>query len=256
MAALHRAVTLKEVDHVAVAVGHDLHLNVLRVNHGALDVDIRVTESSLRLTRRLSCKLLYILDLLNEAHAAAATTGNCLHKHRELEILGILSQLLRVRRRLRVLQRRQASTLSSVDSGRLITSQIKGLSGRANELDALLFTAAGKVRTLRQEPVAGVHSIRAGLFCRTDDFFNVQVRLDRLALNTDLNRFVRERAVERVTVLTWVDRNGLRTCFKGGAKRAHRDLTAVSHQDLFKGGKFVQRKRVRIHRFSFRNCCK
>ena len=47
VAALHRAVALEEVDHVALGVGEDLHLDVARVDHGLLDEDGRVAERAL-----------------------------------------------------------------------------------------------------------------------------------------------------------------------------------------------------------------
>ena len=47
--ALHRAVALEEVDHVARAVGEDLHLDVPRVDDGLLDEHGRVAEGALGL---------------------------------------------------------------------------------------------------------------------------------------------------------------------------------------------------------------
>jgi hypothetical protein len=47
VAALHRAVALVQVDHVALEVGEDLHLDVARFDHGLLDEDGRVAERPL-----------------------------------------------------------------------------------------------------------------------------------------------------------------------------------------------------------------
>jgi hypothetical protein len=50
VAALNRAVTLSEMDHVAMGVGDDLHLNVTRVGEITLQVDGWIREEALPLT--------------------------------------------------------------------------------------------------------------------------------------------------------------------------------------------------------------
>ena len=251
VAALHGAVALEEVDHVAVRVGHDLHLDVLRVDHRALDVDVRVAERGFRLAGSLRSKPLDVLRLLNEAHATPAAAGDGLDEHGELELLGVLRQLLRVCGRLRVLQHRQARPLRCMDRGRLIAGEVEGLRGRADELDAVVAARAGELGALGEEPVAGVHRVRTSLLCRPDDFVDVQVGLDRLARLADLDCLVSERAVEGVAVFAGVDGNRLRAGLKRCSERTHGDLAAVCHQDLVKAGKVVQRKIVRVHRAPF-----
>ena len=236
VAALHGAVALEEVDHVAVRVGHDLHLNVLRVDYRALDVDVRVAERGFRLAGGLRSKPLDVLRLLNEAHASPATAGDGLDEHGELELLGVLRQLLRVCGRLRVLQHRQARPLRCMDRGRLIAGEVEGLRGWADELDAVVAARAGELGALGEEPVAGVHRVRAGLLCRPDDFVDVQVGLDRLARLTDLDCLVSERAVEGVAVFAGIDGNRLRAGLKRCSERTNGDLAAVCHQDLVKAG--------------------
>ena len=50
VAPLHTAVPLVEMDHVAVRVGQDLHLDVARVDHRLLEVDRRIPERRLGLS--------------------------------------------------------------------------------------------------------------------------------------------------------------------------------------------------------------
>ena len=52
MPALHRAVTVEQVDHVARGVREDLHLDVPRVDHRLLQVHRGVTERGRRLPHR------------------------------------------------------------------------------------------------------------------------------------------------------------------------------------------------------------
>src|SRR5438094_503155 len=77
MTALDRAVTLAEMDDVAVPVGEHLHLDVPRILEVALDVDGRVGEVRLALAPR---RLERALGLVRAAHdlqpcAAARSTS-------------------------------------------------------------------------------------------------------------------------------------------------------------------------------------
>lgn len=92
-------------------------------------------------------------------------------------------------------------------SGRLVTSQLKRLWAWADELNAVVAASARKVCALREEPIARVNCIGAGLFRRTDNFVDVQVRLDWLALNTNSYGFVGERSVVGLSVLARVHRD-------------------------------------------------
>ena len=86
MAALQRAVTLTQVDHVAVLVGEDLHLNMPRVRQIALQVHGRVGEELLTLTRRALKRLLELVLGQSDAEALAATTTRRLHRHRVADL--------------------------------------------------------------------------------------------------------------------------------------------------------------------------
>ena len=83
VAALHAAVALEQVHHVAVPVGQDLHLDVARVEHRLLEIDHRVAERRLRLAAGG-------LDRFRQrggsspAHPAAATAGHRLDEQRKL----------------------------------------------------------------------------------------------------------------------------------------------------------------------------
>ena len=80
--ALHRAVALEEVDHVALAVGEDLHLDVPRLDHRLLDEDGRVAERALGLAHAGLDRLAQVRRVVDPAHAAAAATGDRLDEQR------------------------------------------------------------------------------------------------------------------------------------------------------------------------------
>ena len=251
VAALHGAVALKQVHDVAVGVGHDLHLDVLRADHGTLDVDVRVAERGLRFAGGFSSKLLDVLRSLNKAHTTTAAACDCLDKDGELEVLGVFSQLLRVVGRLRVLQHRQTGALCGLDGGGLIAGQVQRFGGGSDELNAVVAAGARQVGALGKEPVARVNRVRAGLLRGADDFIDVQVRLHRLARLANLDGLVRERAVEGVAVLAGVDGDGLRASLKCCTEGTHGDFATVGHQDLVEGGQVVKREIIRVHRLPF-----
>ena len=93
---LDRAVALEEVDHVALGVGEDLHLDVPRVDHGLLDEDGRVAERALGLAHAGVDRVLEVLLLVHLAHAASATAGDGLDEEGVVQPLGGFHQLVEV----------------------------------------------------------------------------------------------------------------------------------------------------------------
>ena len=143
MTALHRAVTLEEVHHIALAIGENLHLDVLRFDDCGLQVHAAVSERRLRLARSLGRLFAQLILGFHEAHAAPAATGDSLNEYREVKVLGVFHQLIDVRRWLRVPQRRQPGFLCCANRRGLITGEVQRAWGRANELNAIVFTRTG-----------------------------------------------------------------------------------------------------------------
>ena len=196
VAALQRAVTLVEVDDVALRIRQHLHLNVLWFNHRGFQVDTGITESGFGLTGGLSDLGAQLFLAFHKAHTASATTGHGLNEQRVFKLRRIFHQRVDVRRRLGVLQRRQASLFRSMHSGGLVTSQVQSVLGGADELNAVFCTLPRQIRALREETITRVDSIRAGFFGSTDDFVDVQISLDRLGLSTNAHCLISKSAVE------------------------------------------------------------
>ena len=87
MAALDRAVALAEVDHVPVAVGEHLHLDVARVDEVALDVDGRVGEVRLPLALGRLERALRLVGVLHDLQALAAAARRRLDRERPAELV-------------------------------------------------------------------------------------------------------------------------------------------------------------------------
>ena len=87
VAALDRAVALAEVDHVAVTVREDLHLDVARILDEPLDVDGRVGEVLLALPRRGLEGAARFVGPVDELHPFPAASGRRLDDQRVADLL-------------------------------------------------------------------------------------------------------------------------------------------------------------------------
>src|SRR5207247_11368167 len=94
MTALDRAVTLPEMDDVAVPVGEHLHLDVPRILEVALDVDGRVGEVRLALAPRRLERALGLLRAAHDLHPLAAATRRRLDRDRPAELVPARAHLL------------------------------------------------------------------------------------------------------------------------------------------------------------------
>ncbi len=102
----------------------------------------------------------------------------------------------------------------------------------ADERDARGLGSRGEVGVLRQEAVAGVDRVGAGLPRHADDLRHVEVGPDRVPALPDQVGLVRLEAVQRVAVLVRVDSDGAGTEFERRAEGTDRDLATVGDQDL------------------------
>ncbi len=92
--------------------------------------------------------------------------------------------------------------------------------------------ACGQLGVLRQEAVARVDRVGAGLPGDADDLVDRQVGPHGVARLADLIRLVGLQPVRGVAVLVRVDRDGRDAHLVGRPEGADRDLAAVGDQDL------------------------
>jgi len=209
VAALHGAVTLVEVDHVAGGVRQDLHLDVPGLVDGLLQVDPRVAERGVRLAHGLLQRGGQPGGVVDEAHAPTATAGHGLHEDGEADLRGGGHQRLRFVGRLGAPQHRQPRLADRGDRGRLVAGEVEHLGGRPDERDALLATTASQAGVLAQEAVTGVDRVRLGLLRRAHDPLDVEVGAHRVAALADLIALVRLQPILGQAILVGEDGDGL-----------------------------------------------
>ena len=236
VAALQRAVALVEVHDVPVGVGEDLHLDVPRVDHGALEEHRRVAERGLRLPHRGECGLPQLARFVDAAHPAPAAAGDGLDEQREPDAVRGRDELVDLGRRRRRPEHRQPGLPRGGDGASLVAGQVQHLWRRPHEDDPGIGAGLGEVRVLRQEPVSGVDRIRAGPPRRADHLVDRQVRPHRVPALADQVRLVGLRAVQGVAVLVREHRDRRQIELVGGAEGADRDLAAVGDEQLAEHG--------------------
>ena len=227
VAALDRAVALEEVHGVRLVVGQHLHLDVAGALDGLLDEDGGVAERALGLAHRGLERLVQALDGIDAAHSAPAAAGDRLDEEGVLDLLRLLEELVDVRGGRRRLERRHTGAAGRLEGVDLVAGHLEHIGAGTDERDARLLARAGQVRVLRQEAVAGVHSIGTGLPGDAHDLRDIEVRADRVALLPDLVGLVRLEAVLGVAVLIGEYGDGLRAQLVRCAERPDGDLATV-----------------------------
>ena len=230
--ALHRAVPLVEVHHVARRVGQDLHLDVPRVDHGLLQEHGGVAERRLGLAHRGLDRLAQLPRLGHPAHAPPAAAGHRLDEHREPDLLGRGDQRVDVGRWLRRVEHGHPGLPGRGHRAGLVAGQVQHLGRRADEGDAGPRAAGGQLRVLGQEAVAGVDGVRTGPPGRLQNLVDGQVGPHRVAGLADLVGLVGLGPVQRVAVLVREHGDRGDAQLVGGAEGPDRDLPPVRDEYL------------------------
>ena len=164
MAALQRALALAEMDERAAAVADDLDLDVARLRQQLLDVHAIVAESARRLGAAARVRGGQLVGAAHDAHAAAAAAGHRLDHDRRRRP----SAARNVRASSSVtappLPARTGTSAAFGEraGARLVAEQRQRLGLRADEGQSRRGAAAGEVRLLGEEAVAGVERVTAG----------------------------------------------------------------------------------------------
>ena len=166
--ALGGAVALEEVQHGAVGVAHDLHLDVAAGLDVLLDQDRVVAERRPRLALRRGEGLVVVAGAPHDAHPLAAAAGGGLDQHRVGEGRRVVVE--GVRR-----HDRHAGRHRDLAGGVLAAHRVHHVGRRADQGDARLGQRPRERRALGQEAVAGVHVARARLARGRDDGVDVEV---------------------------------------------------------------------------------
>ena len=231
-AALQRAVTGAGDDDVAVLVGDHLRLDVARLVQVALDEAFAAAERRDRLAGRRLEQLGDLLDGAGHLHAAAAAAEGRLDRDRHAVLLGEGDHLVGVLHRVGGTgHQRGLRAGGDVPRGDLVTEVADRLRAGPDPDQAGVDHRLGEVGVLRQEAVAGVDRVGAGLLGGLQQLAEVQVGLRR-GLTTQREGLVGQLHVRSVGVGLGVHRHTGQTGVLGRADHPHRDLTAIGDKNL------------------------
>ena len=234
MAALHGTVALVKMDDVAMLVPENLHLDVL----GARDVFFEehggVAESAVGLSLRLVKEVGEIGGLVDDAHAATAAAEGRLDDEGKADDLGDTQGLGAVGNGfLGAGENGDVDTLGERAGGGLVTHHVEQLGTRTDKDNAGLFTGAGEIGILGEEPVAGVNRVDALGLGDANHALDVEIGGDRALSATDLIRFIGFVTMDRETVLLRKHRHGAQPELGARTENTHGDFGSVGgHQFL------------------------
>ena len=181
----------------------------------------------------------------DHAHAAPAAAGGRLHQHRKTDLVGGLGQR-RLVLGLAVIagHQRHAGLLHQRLGAGLRAHRRHHRGGRADEHQAGIETGLREFGIFRQEAVAGMHRLGAGLSRRFDHAFDVEIAVAR-PRRPEQHGLVGHGDMHGVAVGLGIDRDGAQAHGAGGADDAAGDLAAVGDQERAKTP--VEFRAVHLH---------
>ena len=174
--ALHRALAVAEMHHIAMLVAKDLELDMVRTFDKLLDIDGVVAKArhSLRLAG-VVC-LGNIFGTVNETHTLATATHRSLDHHREADSLAHAHSLFsRIELILGARNDRNTGSDHVAASLDLVAHIDHGLRIRAYEGYALSLTATSELSVLAQEAIARVDGIDLMFLGHFDNLIDTKI---------------------------------------------------------------------------------
>ena len=212
MAPLDGAVALAKRQDLAVRVGEQLHLDMVRALHKALEVDPIVSERGHGLAARRLDGVVEFARLFDDAHASPAAAGRGFDDQRIPELASFAAR-----------ERWNARSGGDVECRQLVAGEPKRGRRWPDPDESGRLDAAREVRLLGEEPVSGVHRARSGTLCRLDDLVECQI-------GADASNRVGRAGVERIEVVLGRDCDGGDPKLAAGLEDAVGDFAAVGYE--------------------------
>jgi hypothetical protein len=233
MAALHGAVPLEQVHHVAVVVAQQLDLDVAGPAHQLLQKDLVAAEGGQGLAPAGGDPMGQLAGALDHPHAAAAAAPAGLGHHGIADRLGQARRLgFVVGQRAARRHHRDAGLLGQVPRLDLGAQGAHHRGPGADEGDSGGRHRLGEFGVFREEAVAGMDGVDLHLAGDLEDAFDVEVGLDRLLALADQKGLVGLEAVQGEAVFMGINCHRADAELARRAEHPDRDLAAVGHQEL------------------------
>ena len=237
IAPLEGAVALAQVDHIAVLVAQDLHLDVLGLHQILFDKDILVAEGfagfgfdQLELTA-------HVVYSVAAAHTAAAAAAGRLEDDGEAEGDRLFHRFIGVPEgHVGAGNGGHAAGVGDGLGGELVAHLGQDLGRGADKGDPGVLAGLGEGGIFRQEPVAGMNGVHVAPLGQVDDGVDVQIGAQRAFVFADQISLVGPGAEEREGVLVGVDGHGVQAQVVACTENSDGDLTAIGDEDFSEAG--------------------
>ena len=234
MPPLDAAIALPEMANGTAAIPGYLHLNMPRSGQILLEIDISVAKGRLGLGLANFVRRRQFFDCRYRTHAATATTGRGLDHHRT-PVTERRHKGLGIGQRSGALgssENRDASFMSERARRARVTEKVESFRLRSDKGQACCRAIAGETGILREEPIAGMHRIAAGLLRRGDYCRAIEISGDAPALQR--HRIIGHLRVKRGFVVLRIDCNSGETRVGSAADDTNGNLAAIGDQHAFK----------------------
>ena len=231
MAALERAITLEQVDDIAVAVAEHLHLDVARREDVLLDQDAIVAEARRGLAPAGGERVREVCRGIDAAHALAAAARHRLDQHRIADRVRFLLQAIGRLVVAEIAGRGRHARLLHQPLGGILQAHGIDAGGAGTDPDQPGIDHALRERgILAEEAIAGVDCLRPGLACGGDDAITDEIGFAR-GRGTDVHRLVRLADVQPTRIGIGKDRDRAHAERARGADDAAGDLAPIGDKE-------------------------
>ena len=223
---------------MALFVGHNLHLNVMRRRHELFHVALTVAKNGLALGTRLDEGLRRIFHALYLANATAATARTSLDEHRAADALGLCRRLLGAFEQ--IAARHDGHARSGSRSARriFVAHTVDNLGRRTDKRQTVLVAIAHKARLFGKEAIAGMDCLCARPDGTGEHGIVVEVALGKTRA-ADAVGLIGELHVQRVRIGRGVDGDGLDAHVAARADNTDRDLAAIGDEHFIEHEAFL-----------------
>ncbi len=243
VAPLDRAFALAEIDDVAVLVSHHLDFDMAWAFDELLDEHAVVAERCQPLALGRLEPFAHILLAIGQPHPLAAAARARLHHHR-------IADARRDPHRFLGIGDLAQETGDDIDPGllgQLLRFDLVAHRGdrggrRPDKGDPRLGARLGKTLALRQEAIARMDAIRAGLLGRLQDQIGEQIALPRRR-RPEPHRLIRHQHMRAARIGIRIDRDRRDPHLLGGAHHPAGDFTTIGDQDFLEHSTLPSRLR-------------
>ena len=232
VATLDGAFAFHDINGIAMLVAEHLNFDVTRLGDELFDENTIIAEARLGFRLRGVETVGHFGFRPRDTHALAAAASRRLDHHRIADVIGDLDGFGGVRDFAQIARHRiDLGFIGELLGLDLVTHDLDGLDVRTDEGNAIVGERLGELRVFRQEAIARMHSLGAGLLAGGDDLVDHEVAFGRGRI-ADVDGFVRHFDMQRISIRARIDGHRLDAHLACRLDNAAGDFASVGDQDF------------------------